>query len=288
METWVIYAIFSLFTAWIVNFWYKIITKRWYNTSYVSFFAYLSAATFAWMYYLYNNFDSLNVMSGYFIILLALWNTFFFFLSTLSRVKALYNVDTTIFFPLYKTFFPILMTATSFLIFNETLELKDLIGIILGICVPLLLITKSENVVQKNLKTGLIFILLTSLFAWIATIFPKIINVKNLDLDFFIFMWLLVWTFFSAVSYKFFDKNSKREYTKKGIFPFAITLWMIQFLGFYAFTYALEWNLAIAVTINSFSILIPIILSVIFYKEEMTKKKAFVIFLSIVSVILFI
>jgi uncharacterized membrane protein len=50
----------------------------------------------------------------------------------------------------------------------------------------------------------------------------------------------------------------------------------------------MEWNLAIVSTITSFSILIPIVLSVIFYKEKMTYKKAFVIFLSIISIILFI
>ncbi len=288
METWVLYAIFSLFTAGIFNFGYKVITKRWYNTSYTSFFTYLSAAFFSGLYYLYTYWDSLYVFSWYIILFFAFGNTFFFFLSTLSRVKALYNVDTVIFFPIYKTFFPILMTIFSFFILNENLNWKEFLWIIFWIAVPLLLITKSENVLQKNLKLGLILIILTSIFTAIATIFSKILILKELNLDFFIFVALLVWTFFSAVSYKIFDKKSKQSYSKKGIFPFAIALWFIQFISFYTFAYALKWNLAIVVTINSFSILIPIILSVIFYKEEMTRKKAFVIFLSIVSVILFI
>ena len=59
-------------------------------------------------------------------------------------------------------------------------------------------------------------------------------------------------------------------------------------MSFLTFTKAVEWNLAIVYTINSFSILVPIILSVIFYKEEMTYKKAFVIFLSVISMLLFI
>ena len=46
-------------------------------------------------------------------------------------------------------------------------------------------------------------------------------------------------------------------------------MWIIHLIVFYVFTKAIEWNLAISYTINSFSILIfTIILLVIFYKED--------------------
>jgi hypothetical protein len=44
METWLIYAIASLFFAGGVNFVMKVISHRNYNTSYVSIIAYLFAA----------------------------------------------------------------------------------------------------------------------------------------------------------------------------------------------------------------------------------------------------
>jgi uncharacterized membrane protein len=90
------------------------------------------------------------------------------------------------------------------------------------------------------------------------------------------------------LSYKFFDKKHKKNYSKKWIYTFWIILWVFQYLWFYTFTHAMGGNLSIVITINSFSILIPIILSVIFYKEEMTIKKWLVIWLSILSVVLFI
>jgi uncharacterized membrane protein len=52
--------------------------------------------------------------------------------------------------------------------------------------------------------------------------------------------------------------------------------------------HAVTWNFAVAFTINSFSILIPIILSIIFYWEHFNLKKWMVIVLSIVSILLFI
>jgi multidrug transporter EmrE-like cation transporter len=65
-------------------------------------------------------------------------------------------------------------------------------------------------------------------------------------------------------------------------------MWVFHYTSFYCFTRALEGNLAVVFTINSFAILIPIILSIIFYKDHFNFKKAFVIALSIVSIILFI
>jgi len=39
----------------------------------------------------------------------------------------------------------------SLFLFKEYLEARDILGIIAGISVPLLLITKTENRIQKNL-----------------------------------------------------------------------------------------------------------------------------------------
>jgi len=44
-----------------------------------------------------------------------------------------------------------MVTGISLFVFSETLETNDILGIIAGISVPLLLITKTENRIQKNL-----------------------------------------------------------------------------------------------------------------------------------------
>ena len=288
MEIWLIYAIISVFVSGIFNFLMKVISHRNYNTSYVSIVAYFTWSILAIIYYLINNFWNYYLDNFWIYIVISFFNTFFYFLSTLTRVKSMDSVDTTIFFPLYKTFSPIFITLISLFIFWENLNLKESLWIIVWICVPLMLLTKTENKIQKNLKLWLFFVILTSIFASISNWFNKSLYNFGLNLDLFIVFSLIFWTLISLISYKYFGKESKKVYSEKWVIKFWILMWIIHLVAFYVFTKAVEWNLAIAYTINSFSILIPIILSVIFYKEEMTFKKGFVIFLSIISMLLFI
>ena len=288
METWLIYAIVSVFFAGGYNFAMKVISQRNYNISFVSIFGYIFAAIFSGIYYIFTSIDNFTMEWFYLLLAFAFFNTFFYFLSTISRVKSLDNMDTTLVFPLYKTFSPILITIISLFIFGESLNLKETLWIIVWIIVPLLLITKTENNIQKNLKLWIIFVIATSIFWAISNWFSKAIYNFEINVDLFVLFSLIAWTFISIFSYKVFDKKEKKIYSKKWIYKFWLLLWFFQFMSFYTFILAVKWNLAIAYTINSFSILIPIILSVIFYKEEMTFKKAFVIFLSVISMLLFI
>ena len=90
-------------------------------------------------------------------------------------------------------------------------------------------------------------------------------------------------------SYRLFKKHKKKIlYNDDGLIKFSLALSIVQVIAVYSFTRALAGNLAVVFTINSFSILIPIILSIIFYKEHFNFKKGLVIVLSIVSIILFI
>jgi uncharacterized membrane protein len=49
-----------------------------------------------------------------------------------------------------------------------------------------------------------------------------------------------------------------------------------------------QWDVAIVYKIISYSLFIPIILSVIFYKEKITVKKWVAFLLTIVSILLFV
>ncbi len=268
----------------------KVIAQRNYNTSYVSILSYIVTTLCATMYLIF--------WKGWFVwdqnmlystALYGFLNTVFYFISTLTRVESLKHIDTTIFFPLYKTFLPIIITLISFFYFQESLTSQEGIWIVCGLMIPLLLLNKQENTVQKNLKLWVVLVVITSMLATVAWVVPKLIHTQGLDIDLFVFFGSLSWAIVASFSYLIWKKSTAQKvYSKEWIYMFAVVLGVFQFLGFLCYSYATQWNLAIAMTINSFSILIPIILSVIFYKEEMTYKKAFVIFLSIVSVILFI
>lgn len=151
-----------------------------------------------------------------------------------------------------------------------------------------MLITNNERKIQKNLKRWVIFLILTAFIIMITNGSAKEVMVQNLNVNFFIFCTSFMWMIMSFSSYKLLHKNNKKNYKTDKIVLIGIILWVVHYLTFATFQRSLVWNLAIVFTINSFSMLIPIILSIIFYKEHFNIKKWFVIALSIASIIMFI
>jgi len=285
METWLIWAIVVIFVSGFHNFTLKIAAERNYDVSVINFYSYLISIIFLWLYLIYD-FKNIDFSNIYTVMFLALWNSLFFFLSMFSRVKAMKNVDTVIFFPLYKTFWPILVTIISLFFFKEILETKEIIWIIIWITIPLLLITRSEDKRQKDLYLWIIFILITSIATAISSSMSKELMVEHLNIYLYLFIGSIFWLFFSIISYIFI--TNKKKHNKKWLLKIWVISWFFHLASFISFNLALAWNFAVVFTISSFSILIPIILSVIFYKDHFDLKKGLVIVLSIISIIMFI
>ncbi len=290
MENWLLFAIASIFFAGFKNFWLKVIAQRNYNTSLVSIYSYSSAAIIWGLYYFYLNWFNFKEEFLYVLLWLALLKVILWFLSTITKVISLENIQSIVFFPLFKTTTLVALTLCSIFLFWEKLNYQQSLWIWIWLIIPFFLLTKWEWKKHLNLKKGILFLWVTSLLMVLTSIVEKEINVRNWDIELFVFLSMSFGIFVSLFSYKTFHKEKKwiKKYNQKWIGLFGILLWALHFLTAYTFVKALQWNLAVVYTMNSFSILIPIILSVIFYKEEMTYKKAFVILLSIVSVVLFI
>ncbi len=289
METWIFYAILSAIFAGIHNFVFKVVAERHYNTYLFTMWDYIFAAIVVFIYMLPNLlFYIVEIKSLWIITFLAFVNVLFFSLSLFTRVESMRNIDTVIFYPLYKTFGPIFVTWVSYFFFKELLEPKEFLGIIIGICVPLMLITKVENRIQKNLFLWVILVVITSVLTTISTMWVKWIQVYWLDIELFLLISFLIWIIISGGSYRLHNhKENKKKYSKD-LKKMAAFAWIIHALSFLFFTMALKWNLAVVFTINSFSILIPIILSIIFYGEHFNARKGLVILLSIVSILMFL
>ena len=136
----------------------------------------------------------------------------------------------------------------------------------------------------------MLLVLFTAILTTFCSYFIKQVQVQELNVELFLLINLLVWVVFSQILL-FITKGvqkGKQVRNTQWINMFSAIYGLLYGFSFYAFTKALEGNLAIVATINSFSILIPIVLSVIFYREHFTWKKWFVIFLSFVSILLFI
>ncbi len=287
METWIIWAIVSAITSWLYNFWFKIITQRKYSTYYSTLWSYSVASFIAFIFLLFDGFSGFKNINIFLLLSLAFGNILFFYLSVLTRIKSMENIDNVIFYPLYKTFWPILVTLISIFYFKESLDFYESLWIVLGICIPLLLISRAESKLQKNLFLWIMFMLLTALVWAVAPIFVKLANNQWFDTMTYVFISFVIGIFFSYLWFVY-EKKTNKISNQEWVGKFAIIIWVLHFMTFYSYTKAFEGNIAIAFTINSFAILIPIILSIIFYGEHFNFKKWVVIVLSIVSILLFL
>lgn len=147
--------------------------------------------------------------------LFALGNVFFFSTSIFTRVESMRHIDTVIFFPLYETFGPIMVTCVSLFFFKEVLSLKEVLGIVAGITVPLLLITKTENRIQKNLLLGVILVVATAILTTISTASAKQVLVMSFSLELFVFMTFVFGVFFMFLQYYFHSRHSHKKYISK-------------------------------------------------------------------------
>jgi len=290
MEIWFISAVLGAVLAGISNFFFKVAANRGYNaevfTLYGGFVSALSVGIVAWIshysLYQFNLFVIIMLGAG----MLAS-------LGGIMKVYALRHIDSTIFFPLFKLLAPGLAIVFGVVWFAESFSQIEWIGMLLGLTVPLLLITKAENGRQSNLRAGLILVLLTALASATAAAFSKLVidaGVSVLIGAFYASVGVFIGTVITIIikrglrsTYRHVLEDSKQ----KLIFYATLRALLITAsLVFILYAYSVDGTLAIVQTIHSMYILIPIVLSIIFYNEHWNLQKAVAIILSVLSLAL--
>lgn len=288
METRLIFAILSIFIAWLHNFTFKVAAEKNYDSWALWILTYLISTVWILIFIFFKWIWLSDIENIFYVGFLWFLNALFYYASFVARIESMKNIDTVIFYPIYKTIWPIIVTFISLFFFWESLTLTEIFWIIIWITIPLLLINRKENKRQWNLFKWLILVLLVAFFTWISSSTAKDLMENNLNIEFFLlstFIFALIFSFFTK---KINSKNRPKHVNNKWFLVLSFCAWILNLIWFYVFTLALQWNFAVVYTINSFSILIPIILSIFFYKDHFDFKKWFVIFLSIVSILLFI
>lgn len=284
METWIVFAILSAFFAGLYSFALKIVAQFKLDPEKAIFISSLICVVLSIFALIFTHASFLLWKS---IIVLAFINGAAYYVASITRIHSLHYIHTTIYFPIYKTLGPIFATIVGVFYFHDQLSQLEIIGIILGIIVPLLLISKSEDKIQENLMKGLWFLLIGAIMTTLSISAGKYLNTQVLNQEVYLF---LTYIFISIIAFFRFlhQKKLNTSFNKKYFLHVATLAGVAQFFGFYTFVKAMEGDLSVAFTINAFSILIPIVLSVWFFKEHMDFKKGFVIALSILSIIFFV
>lgn len=210
----------------------------------------------------------------------------------IMKVYALRHIDSTIYFPLFKLLAPGLAILFGVIWFSESFLLIEWIGLVFGLTVPLLLITRSENGRQRNLQAGLILVLLTAL----ASAFAAALNKFAIDAGipiltglFYASLGVFLGTIMTII-YKKGLWSTYRHITdgySAPIFWYGSLRALLISASFGCILYAYQdGTLAVVQTIHSMYILIPIILSVILYNEHWNTQKALAVTFSVLALAL--
>lgn len=290
MEVWFISAVAGAVLAGLSNFFFKIAASRGYNAEVFTLYGGLGSAVVvglvAWIsqYSLlqFNVFTILMLTAG--VIASA---------GGIMKVYALRHIDSTIFFPLFKLLAPGLAIVFGILWFAEEFTWVEWFGMLLGLTVPLLLITRAENGRQNNLKAGLILVVLTALASASAAALNKFVIDTGFSVIvglFYVSVGVFIGTVVTIMLKRGFwstYRHIKSDSDLPLVFYASTRAILIgASMGLVLYAYAQNGTLAIVQTIHSMYILIPIVLSIIFYNEHWNVQKAVAIILSVLALVL--
>lgn len=268
------------------NFIFKLVAKNNFDSEAFSLFG--GAASIFFLLPLVFFFDSFTLDQPLAAVIIFLASIVAAFIGV-WKVYALRFIDTTIYFPLFKLLSPLVAIMFGVMLFAESFSEREWLGLLLGLVVPLMLITKAEKQRQNNLLYGLLLVGVTGVLSaavaaahkWAADISPNAITltlIASVGIISGSWMALVIKRGLITGTRHVLQVEQKRK----------ILLWatlrsvvVSSSVVLVLYAYSLGGSLAVVHTIHSMYILIPIVLAIIFYKEHWNLQKAVAIVLSV-------
>jgi len=286
METWIIYALISGTLFGLSNFFLKPIAQKNLNKHKIFLYGVISSLFFSWIYLLiYGAYFEFGFLVFLMIIgreTLALEKNFFI-------IESLKYIESSIFFPIHKIIHVILSFFVGMFIFWEYLWFSDFVAIFLWVIMILLLSNKENKKIQINYKKWIYFLALANVVILGTSTINKYISTIDFDIQTYIFISSVIGVIYLLGTKKAIYKKSDINKNKSEIF-YGVLKWVLVYFGFISLLTSLStWPLVLVQMIHTFSIIIPVILSIIFYKEKVNTSKilSLLLFLGIVGILTF-
>ena len=287
MELWFILAVGAAVTGGLAAFTVKVVAKHHLNSELYIFNSAIGAILIsAPLAFFIIGTNDLNWPA----ITVAFIGGFIAALSQILKPYALRYIDTTIFFPLFKLISPLFAIIIGLTFFNESFTLIEWVGLLFGLLVPLMLITKAENKRQNNLVRGLVLVLIIGTVSAIVAGLNKYATELTDQV-----LWIMVsasvgillGSFILTIIRKGFENFIsvyRSESNKKLMFAsLSRSILISMSFAFMLYAFSSGGTLGVVHTIHSLYILIPIVLSIIFYNEHWNLQKVIAIILSVVA-----
>lgn len=290
MEIWLFWVLAATLLAGISNFAFKVASNLDYSAELFSLYGGLLSLVLIPIVVAYG-----GTFVGWGITVLMLFVGGAGAINNIAKVLAMRHIDTSIYFPLYKTLTPALAIVAGVVFFNEAFTVAEWMGLLLGLCVPLVLLQWRDFSTQSNLVAGLWLVLLTAVISAGAAAGNKFAveftSGMILQLVFIASLGVTI----GSILYLLYKKGPQRLYasieqeTSRGLLVWALARSILITGSMWCMLQAFNLGapLAIANTIQSFYFLIPIILSVWWYKETVGPRRILAIMLCFMTLALF-
>ncbi len=277
MEYWIIYSLLAGVLIGTGNFYYKVVASNTMSKTRVMWYANIPYLIFPLFYFFVKWF---YIPASLLLLLLVAARIIIATEKNLFIIEALKYIESTIFFPVHKIIQIFASFVVGMILFWEYLSLTQIYGLFVGVWVVLLLNSKKNRNIQVNYKKWIWYLLAANLMI----LFSSTINKYIASIDFDIVTYLFLSGVFGIIYLFIVKKDINIDALKKPDFSemkIGILNGSLKFFWFVCFLTALsKWPFALVQLAHLSSILIPIILSIIIFKEKINAQKiwAFILF----------
>jgi drug/metabolite transporter (DMT)-like permease len=282
MRNWYVLSIVALTLMGAQRFLYKVSAERECSTAWTTFSFMATVTVLSAAFFLFLN---ESVSDARMLLLTAGINSASFVLGTMTHIEALKHVPSSVAYPIVRLNM-VIVVLFSLLFLRERVSLPQMLGIVLAIAVIVILTRDAEEVKGAfgKVRKGLFLVFVSLISGSVASISSKFAAVYSNKLGFMALSYFLGTVFSAALIGK--SRKERTPGKRKDAIVIGLLMGLLNFAGFYTFLAALsEGPLSIVVSITGMHFVIAVLLSVILYKEKLSRMRVLGMALAVASVL---
>jgi drug/metabolite transporter (DMT)-like permease len=282
MKNWYVLSIAALVLMGVQRFLYKVSAERECDTAWTTF-SFMATVTVLSVVFFLSRRETLT--DARMLLLTAGINSASFVLGTITHIEALKHLPSGVAYPIIRLNM-VVVVLFSVLFLHDRVSLHQVLGILLAIVVIVILTRDAEERKGSfgSFRKGLLLVFVSLISGSVASISSKFAAVYSNKLGFMALSYFLG-TLFSAALIRTSGKERSGG-SRKDAISIGLLMGLINFVGFYTFLAALSVGpLSIIVSITGLHFVIAVLLSVIVYKEKLSRTRILGMALAIASIL---
>ncbi len=287
METWIFYALWGLITLWGLDFIRKLVASKWIHKELFTLLSSLSTALFFGVYTFVS--DPNFFVVSHLIPWIILWTAWF--LASFWITVCLRYLDTWFALISLRLISSFLLLFIGIFLLNDYLSIYNFIWFFIWAIAIFLLSDVKKHQKKSTLHWKWVLWLIFAII-W-SVVFNSYLKYIVSDIDIIPVFYILFCTSFllvlcySLIRQKFKNISKQELYLSLPYIILFTLFFIIQYLYFLPNIY-LFWPLSLGYKMLSYSLIVPILLSVIFLWDKVDKKRIIAFALTVISIFLFL